>query len=235
MHRRLTAGVQVNGAFTWSKAENTAGSGNGEGAAAETAFNGGTPANQFNLASDRGLSPLDQRYRLVMSAVWEPRGRGLRGFRLSAIETIEAGRPIAEFISVPSLPFLGTDGNTYNGFGGLMGQGTGGDHDLLPTVGRDSLAGPANYSLALRVSREFRVSERFRMEALAEGFNVFNHSNYNGFNDTIYTAAATTNTTPLATPVMLTPTAGYLAPISDSSPPDGTNARRLQLAVRFRF
>jgi len=43
-----------------------------------------------------------------MSAVWEPRGRGLRGFRLSAIETIEAGRPVAEFISVPSLPFLGT-------------------------------------------------------------------------------------------------------------------------------
>ena len=64
---------------------------------------------------------------------------------------------------------------------------------------------------------------------------MFNHSNYNGFNNTIYTAAATTNTTPLATPVMLTPTAGYLAPISDSSPPDGTNARRLQLAMRFRF
>jgi hypothetical protein len=181
------------------------------------------------------LSPLDQRYRLVMSAVWEPRGRGLRGFRLSAIETIDAGRPIAEFISVPSLPFLGTDGNEYNGFGGLLGQGTGGDRNLLPTVGRDSLAGPANYTLSLRVSREFRLTERFRVEALAEGFNVFNHSNYNGFNDTIYTAAATSATTPLSAPVMLTPTAGYLAPISDSSPPDGTNARRLQLALRFRF
>jgi hypothetical protein len=227
--------VQVNGAFTWSKAENTAGNGNGEGAAAETAFNGGTPANEFNLASDRGLSPLNQRFRLVMSAVWQPRGPIVRGFLFSAIETIEAGRPIAEFISVPSVPFLGTDGNTYNGFGGIMGQGTGGDHDLLPTVGRDSLAGPTNYSLALRVSREFRLSERFRLEALAEGFNVFNHSNYNGFNDTIYTATATTNTTPLATPVMLTPTAGYLNPISDSTPPDGTNARRLQLALRFRF
>jgi hypothetical protein len=111
----------VNAAFTWSKAENTAGSGNGSGAAAETAFNGGTPANQFKLAGDRGLSPLDQRYRLVMSTVWEPRGRALRGFRFSAIETIEAGWPIGEFISVPSLPFLGTDGNTYNGFGGLLG------------------------------------------------------------------------------------------------------------------
>jgi hypothetical protein len=233
--RRMTSGLQVNAAFTWSKAENTAGTGNGEGAAAETAFGGGTPANQFNLASDRGLSPLDQRYRLVLSAVWEPRGKVMRGLLFSAIETIEAGRPVVEFISVPSLPFLGPDGNTYNGFGGIMGQGTGGDHDLLPTVPRDSLAGPANYTLSLRVSRQFSLTERLRLEALAEAFNVFNHSNYNGFNDTVYTATATTNTTPLATPVMLTPTPGFLAPISDSDPPDGTNARRLQLALRFRF
>lgn len=235
LHRRLAGGLQFNTALTWSKAENVAGSGNGQGAAAETAFNGGTPANEFNLSSDRGLSPLDQRYRLVVSAVWEPRWRVLRRFRFSAIETAEAGRPIAEFISVPSIPFLGTDGNTYNGFGGLLGQGTGGDRNLLPIVGRDSISGPSNYALALRVSREIRISERVHIEVMAEGFNVFNHSNYNGFNDTIYTAAATTNTTPLATPIALTPTAGYLAPTSDTDPPDGTNARRLQLAIRFRF
>ncbi len=235
LHRRLASGVQLGAAFTWAKAENTAGSGNGSGAAAETAFNGGTPSNQFNLAGDRGLSPLDQRYRLVMTAVWEPRGHFVRGFRVSAIETIESGRPIGEFISVPSLPFLAPDGNTYNGFGGLLGQGTGGDRNLLPIVGRDSLAGPSLYSLSLRVSREFRMTERLHTEIMAEGFNVFNHSNYNGFNDTIYTAAATANTTPLATPVLLTPTAGYLGPTSDTSPPDGTNARRLQLAIRFRF
>ena len=85
------------------------------------------------------------------------------------------------------------------------------------------------------MSRQFRITERLRIEAMAEGFNVFSHSNMSGFNDTIYTATATTNTTPLGTPVMLTPTAGYLAPISDSDPPDGTNARRIQLALRFRF
>lgn len=109
---------------------------------------------------------------------------------------------------MPSLPFLGTDGDTYNGFGGLLGHGTGGDRNLLPTVPRDSRAGPANYSSALRVAREFRVTERFRVETMIEGFNVFNHSNYNGFNTTIYTATATTNTTPLATPVKLNPAAG---------------------------
>jgi hypothetical protein len=39
----------------------------------------------------------------------------------------------------------------------------------------------------------------------------------------------------LATPIPLAPIAGYLAPNNDAAPPDGTNARRLQLAVRVRF
>ncbi len=235
IRRRMSHGVQVNGAFTWSKSENTAGSGNGEGIAAETAFGGGTPANQFNLAADRGLSPLDQRLRAVATIVWEPRWHPLHGFLFSAIETAESGRPVAEFISIGSIPFLAPDGNTYNGFGGIMGQGSGGDRNLLPTVQRNSQAGPANYKLDLRAARSIRLTERARIEVMAEGFNVFNHSNYNGFNDTIYSGAATTNTTPLSTPIQLSPVTGYLQPISDASPPDGTNARRLQLVLRFRF
>jgi hypothetical protein len=235
VRRRFIQGLQINGAFTWAKAENTAGNDNGGGSTPETAFNGGTPADQFQLGSNRGISPLDQRLRLVAAAVWEPRWRALRRFRFSAIETAESGRPVASFISIGSIPFLAADGNTYNGFGGIRGQGTGGDRNLLPSIPRNSTAAPANYKLDLRVARDIRVTERMLVELLAEGFNVFNHSNYNGFNTTIYTAAATTNTTPLATPIQLTPTPGYLAPNNDATPPDGTNARRLQLAIRFRF
>ncbi len=235
VRRRFSKGVQINGAFTWAKAENTAGNDNGGGSTPETAFNGGTPADQYQIGSNRGLSPLDQRFRVVAAAVWEPRWRPLHGFRFSGIETFESGRPIASFISVGSIPFLAPDGNAYNGFGGIRGQGTGGDRNLLPSIPRNSVSAPANYKLDLRVARDFRLTERMTAEVLAEGFNVFNHSNDNGFNTTIYTAAATSNTTPLATPIQLTPTAGYLAPNNDATPPDGTNARRLQLAIRFRF
>src|SRR5262249_41500308 len=201
----------------------------------ETAFNGSTPADQFNLGSNRGISPLDQRLRLVASAVWEPRWRGLRGFRVSAIETAESGRPVAAFISVGSIPFLAQNGDTYNGFGGIRGQGTGGDRNLVPVIPRNSVSGRANYKLDMRLARDLRLTERLRVEILAEAFNLFNHSNYNGFNTTIYTAAATNNTTPLSTPIALSRTVGYLSPNNDASPPDGTNARRLQLALRFRF
>src|SRR5262249_51161229 len=153
---------------------------------------------------------------------WRP----LRGFRFSGIETAESGRPVAAFISIGSIPFLGPDGKTYNGFGGIRGQGTGGDRNLVPTIPRNSIGAPANYKLDLRVARDVRITERLRAELLAEGFNVFNHSNYNGFNTTMYNATATTTATPLSTPIQLTPAAGYFTPNNDATPPDGTNARR---------
>jgi hypothetical protein len=233
--RRMARGLQINGAFTWSKAENTAGNDNGGGAAAETAFGGGTPADQFNLGTNRGISPLDQRLRGVASVVWLPRWRALRGFGFSAIETAESGRPVAAFISIGSVPFLAPDGKTYNGFGGIRGQGTSGDRNLVPFIPRNSITGPMNYKLDLRVSRDIRISERMHAEVLAEGFNLFNHSNYNGFNTTMYTASATTTATPLSQAILLTRSASFFTPNNDAAPPDGTNARRLQLAVRFRF
>jgi hypothetical protein len=228
-------GIQISGAFTWAKAENTAGNDNGGGGAAETAFGGGTPADQFSLESNRGISPLDQRLRGVGTVVWQPRVRWLRGFLFSGIETVESGRPVAAFISIGSIPFLAPDGNTNNGFGGIRGQGSGGDRNLLPAIPRNRDRAPANYKLDLRVAREIGITERVRAELLVEGFNVFNRSNYNGFNTTMYTAAATTNSTPLATPILLTASSTFLKPNNDASPPDGTNARRLQLSLRFRF
>jgi len=235
LKHRFTRGLQYNLAFTWAKSENVAGNDNGGGTSAETAFGGGTPADQFHLSGDRGLSPQDQRYRVVGSAIWEPRLQALRNFRFSAIYTGESGRPVAAVISVPALPFLGADGAQYNGFGGLRGQGTGGDRNLAPNIPRNSISGPANYRLDLRAARDFRITERLRLEVLGEGFNIFNHANYNGFGTTRYTAAAPTTSTPLAAPNQLAPTAGYFAPNNDCTPPDGTNARRLQLSARFRF
>ena len=50
---------------------------------------------------------------------------------------------------------------------------------------------PFNYRVDLRVARDFRVG-RAVVELLAEGFNVFNRKNFNGFNSTRYDAQATT-------------------------------------------
>jgi hypothetical protein len=235
LRRPFSHGLQFNMAFTWAKSENLAGNDNGGGTSAEGAFGGGTPADQFHLSGDRAASPQDQRYRVVGSAVWEPTMRALHNFRFSAIFTDESGRPVSAAINVPALPFLGPDGAQYNGFGGLRGQGTGGDRNIAPNIVRNSTSGPFNYKLDLRVARDFRLSDRMRAEVLAEGFNIFNHANYNGFFTTYYNAAAPATTTPLVTPIQLTASPGFFAPTNDETPPDGTNARRLQLSIRFRF
>ncbi len=63
LRRRYSRGVQFSVGYTLAKAENLSGSGGGDGSSAEGAFGRGTPADQFNLASNRGLSPSDQRQR----------------------------------------------------------------------------------------------------------------------------------------------------------------------------
>src|SRR5262249_62319040 len=97
-----------------------------------------------------------------------------------------------------------------------------------------SCAGRGNSRRDLRVSRTFSVGGA-TFEAIAEGFNVFTRPNYNGFNTTAYTAGATTATTPLATPIVLTASTSYLQPNNDGSQPDGTNAPPVQGAGREWF
>jgi len=155
------------------------------------------------------------------------------GFKISGIYTAESGRPYSEVISAPSLPFT-LDGAQYNGFGGLLGQGSSSDRNVAPNVPRNSDYGDWNYRLDARVARDFRIN-RWVIELLAEGFNVLNRSNYNGFQNTRYDAQATTVTTQLSQSITLTPRATFGTPNNDGSQPDGTNARRFQLAARLRF
>ena len=64
---------------------------------------------------------------------------------------------------------------------------------------------------------------------------MFNRNNFNGFQSTRYEAQATTVTTPLDAPILLTERADFGTPNNDGSQPDGTNARRFQIAFRIRY
>jgi hypothetical protein len=232
--RRFAAGVQAHVAYTLAKAENLDGTGDGGGGGAESIgpFVGGRLRDQFNVASNRGTAPTDQRHRLVLDGIWQAQRGALHGFLFSALYTAESGRAVATLVTVPSIPFATPDSTQWNGYGGLNGQaGT----NFLPTIPRNSVAGVWNYRLDMRVSREFVMPGGRSVEGILEGFNVLNRSNFNGFNTTGYTAAATTATTPVTTPIALTASSSYLQPNNDGSQPDGTNARRFQIAIRVRF
>ena len=229
LKRRAAGRYQYSIAYTLAKAENLGGGANGAGAGSETPFGGASVQNQFDLDGNRGIASTDQRHRLVANGIVNLPA----GFRFSGIVSAESGRPYSEGVSVPNLPFT-LNGAEYNGFGGLLGQGGGGDRNIAPNTTRNSTYGDANYRLDLRIARDFRF-DRVVVELIAEGFNVVNRSNYNGFQSTRYDATATTVTTPLSAPVVLTERTDFGRPNNDGSQPDGTNARRFQFAARLRF
>lgn len=132
----------------------------------------GRPGNVQNPYStsvkERGLSVTDQRHRFVAAAVVEPprlslRAKFLNGllnqWKLSNVVTLGSGRPI----NATTAGDANRDGNTYN--------------DRLPGVARNSFLGPDYYTTDLRLSRSFKISDLFRVELIAESFNVFNHVN----------------------------------------------------------
>lgn len=241
LKKRYASGLQFGFAYTFAKAENLTGSGDGGGIAAENAFGGGRQFNQFDRGASRGLSPMDQRHRGVVNWVYDlPAYRGdhalLRAlanrYRVSGIFTGESGRAVATLLSIPQLPFSTPDGTQWNGYGGVLGQG---GPNFLPIVPRNGEKGDSNYRFDLRLARDIALTERLRIELLGEAFNLLNRSNYNGFFTTAHEAVSTTAATPLATPVQLNANTRFFRPTNSASQPDGTNARRFQLALRFRF
>ncbi len=239
--RRFSEGFQFGIAYTFARAENTSGTGNGSGSGSESPFGGSSSFNQFDDEANRSPSPTDQRHRFVANGVYRlPTTRSdnriaraiLNGYQLSGIYTAESGRPYSANLSIPTISFA-QDGQIFTPFGGgTLGLG---GLSLAPNIPRNSIYGESNYRLDLRLSRTFRIAETVSVELIGEGFNVFNRGNFNGFNTTAFNTITPPANTPSNTPIVLTPNNSFGARNNDGAQPDGTNARRFQLAARFRF
>jgi outer membrane receptor protein involved in Fe transport len=241
--KRFRNNYEFHISYTLSKAEDVAGTGDGSGRGDEGPFGGFNILDQFDIAANRSRASTDQRHRFVASAVWNlPAGgkngsfanRLARDWRVAAIFTAQSGRPFPSgtFV-VTGIPFSTPDGRQWQAFGfNLYGQG---GSSLLPSVPRNNNTGAANYALDMRLSREFHFRGGYVLELMGEGFNLFNHGNFNQYNSTLYNVGPTTAATLVSVPVLLTPVASFGTPFGDGAPPDGTNARRFQLSARFRF
>lgn len=192
-NKRAARWANVRVSYTFSKTIDDAGN-----------FFFSSPQNNFNLRDDQGLSDNDQRHRLVISGSFQAPQQGkqeglrraLRGFQLSYI-----------FTCASRLPFnvlLGSDRNFDTN-----------NNDRPLGVGRNTGRGFDFASFDLRLSRRFRLTERVSLDVLAEGFNLFNRSNFGVPNNTFGSG-----TTPLAT--FGRPTAAF-------------DARQFQFGLRVSF
>ncbi|MEK6323197.1 MAG: TonB-dependent receptor [Acidobacteriota bacterium] len=191
--QRLRSWAETRVSYTYSKALDDAGN----------AFFF-TPQNNSNLRDDRGLSDNDQRNRLSVSG-WiavpqttseQGLRRVLSGFQLSYV-----------FQYGSALPFnilLGADRNFDTNV-----------NDRPVGVARNSGKGFHFASLDLRVSRKIHLAESVAVEAIVEGFNVLNRSNFQLPNNVIGTGA--------------TPLASFGRPTAAADP------RQIQFGLRISF
>ena len=184
--------------YTWSKALDNVGE-----------FFFSSPIDLFNIWQDWGRSDDDQRHRVVVEGAvhtstaaarttWQ---RLSRGFELSGL---------LQYYS--ALPLNITSGVT-------TVQGTAGRPLVNGAfIGRNSGTGNDYFGLSGRLTRSFRVSEKVRVEALAEAFNALNHRN-NLTRNGVFGAGAY--------PSSPSASFGQVTAVNDP--------RSMQLALRVRF
>jgi hypothetical protein len=155
-----------------------------------------SPIDNFNIWRDYGRSDDDQRHRVSFNGTVHS-----QGFQLSGM---------LQYYS--ALPFNITAGaNTIQGTaarptvnGAFINRNAGSGFDFL--------------NVSARLSRMFAVTERLKLEAIAEGFNTLNHVNGVTLNGTFGSGAYPSN--PL-------PTFRQITSVSDP--------RTMQLALRLSF
>jgi hypothetical protein len=172
------------------------------------------PNDALNAKADRGLSTSDQRHRLVGSAVLETSFRKvdagwrrslLNGYIVAPIVTITSGRPFNVV--------TGQDLNSQRPAG----------------AGRNIGQGPTYSSFDCRISRSFVLgrSESRRLELIAEGFNILNHTNFRRLNNVV--GQVTVNDLPH-------PLVGQAGDPTDSlSFLSAFESRHLQIALKIHF
>jgi outer membrane receptor protein involved in Fe transport len=244
-NRRLTNGLQFQSSYTLSRAYD-----NGQTSATFTL--GNAPFNAFDQSGEAALSAFDRRQKFVASVVYNTNFKGgssasraiLNGWTFAPIFNAFSGQRFTPTVSGTMSPggsgaaatlgagsnFGLTPGLATPG-GGLNGSGGSTRFALLP---RNFYKQPNIWYLDMRISRRFSITEKMKLELLAEGFNLFNRTQVTSVSAGIY-SICTTGT--LANPCPL---------LNFSSGPTGFNSvtgadstlfreRQVQLAARFQF
>ncbi|PYS83296.1 MAG: hypothetical protein DMF67_09615 [Acidobacteria bacterium] len=222
-NRRLTNGLQFQTSYTLSSARD-----NGQSSTTFTSTN--LPFNAFDQTGEWGASNFDRRHKFVASVVYNPKlfgeagskvGRTIfNGFTIAPIFTAYSGAPVTGTQSGSASTAAPPAGFGANTAGGVNGSG---GATRFALAERNAFHMPRIINTDLRVSRRFHLKEAMNIEALVEGFNIFNRTQVTGVNTTMYSASGTT----------LTFNPNFLA-VTEAG---GTlfRERQIQFAVRFEF
>ena len=161
LRKRMSRGLYFRVAYTWAHAID-------DGQDALVAGQPATVQNSYSANSERGPSVTDQRNRLTIAVVEEPHpfdgehellSSMFNHWKISGVMTYGSGRPAnAEVSGDPN-----QDGNTSN--------------DRLAGYGRNAFLGPDYATVNLRLGRKIKLGGHYRLELMAESFNLLNRDN----------------------------------------------------------
>ncbi|HXQ73290.1 MAG TPA: TonB-dependent receptor [Pyrinomonadaceae bacterium] len=196
LEKRFSKHYQFRASYTLSRTNNFA---NDD----QIPFSNG-PIDSNDLQREHGPTPNDQRHRFTFSGVFQLP----KGFRVSPILTLASAVPIDILLPDGSSRVCELERNAgarrfstgaelnaaltqINATGGSLcpnaDPSTGFKSPVLLPLVRDDLRLGDNFSsLDLRVSKVFRVGERFTIEPIAEVFNLFNVTNVLGVSNVNY-------------------------------------------------
>jgi hypothetical protein len=240
-NKRFNGTFQATASYTWSHELDE----NQESGSNAVFFSSG-PMGLYNGAYnlDKGNGNLDQRHRFVGTFIARPKFMKsnnalakyvVNGWELDGILTLASGRPNFE-----SLPFSSTT-NLPQAFTNTL-DGLGGD-SRVPFLPNNPLHIDPITRGDVRLSKNILIREKMSLALLFEVFNVTNTMSNTSVLSTGFTAANKgTATVPnfviapcaSATGPVCAPTTPGLGTASAGFP-DGTNARRAQVGLRFTF
>ena len=186
-----------------------------------------TVQNSYAPSTERGPSVTDQRHRLLAAFSAEPRlfhrghellGRFFNDWKISSVVNYGTGRPVNATVSGDP----NQDGNGLN--------------DRLPGYSRNAFTGPNYATTDLRLTRVVRLHERYKLNLVAESFNLFNRDNKRvAITSNGMVASASTFVQNSVAP-NLAPYPGYYQLPNNFMKPNAAYApRQIQLAVKFIF
>jgi hypothetical protein len=227
--KRFSHGLQANLSYTWSHEIDD---GQGYGQATQNIFLSSAFAWLYNgnYKLDRGDGLEDQRHRFALAWIWTPPATHRSGafykyvvnnWQLSSLTTINSSRPYTSpTISLRDTPVPGMFSTFSINGSGLSSR--------VPFVPVDNVYQPAMYRTDARLTKIFPFGndDRYKIYFNFEAFNISNS----------WSPTAMSSQQYVETKGVLTLTPGaYNVGTSDAASPDGTEARRLQLSIRFVF
>ncbi|HEY2016285.1 MAG TPA: carboxypeptidase regulatory-like domain-containing protein [Bryobacteraceae bacterium] len=227
LRKRMAHGLSAGASYTWSHAIDDANQNGASGTIGWTQSN----LAAGNYALDKGSSPLDQRHRAVINFLWSPTFTSrnspvarflVNGWELSAITTMASAQPVSATVGSAStsanavFPGVQLLYSSMNGSGGWS---------RVPFWPVSSLDIDRTYRVDARLARSLPFSERVKGTLMFEAFNAFNTQYNTGVNTQAYSLTGN----------VLKPVNGLGVGNASQGFPDGTNARRAQVALRIVF